>query len=788
MFRYSLLEFKQVPDLADLMPTLVAALGSEAPLVVDGRVDLVTSAEGIQQGSPLSTPDFCVAIHPEVEAADAELSAKGGAVRFYADDGYLVGLPADVWPVFHRLRAALLDALDLHVHDDYKTTAYSADMERAQVGAPPGVRWPQLDGHYGLEVLGVPLGSPGYISRFLAAKADEVIAHINSTVGHLLDGASRHHAWPVLLQSLQHKLVYWCRNCFPADVVDMCTRVDAAVAQAAERVHGVSFTSADYRTEDYTTATGYSYLCAEYEPDNILHDPELGGAPPPPDPLQFSHHTVDRALSRLRIPLRLRGGGLRSSLRTRHAAFWGSVNASFPRLVDTEDKEGEVVPGFFSSQLSERIGRGTFNETDSSATRYTHFMESSGSHYVLALREAWQHMQQEAALGNLPDEGNPLILPAERARGDQKQLTSLLETAQSVCLVREINRLPGNQRERRSYHNLDSWSSKWLQTFPDGPVYTYTDQEWQVKAADYFLLPQPAARPLIGQLVTLPQVASGEYQAMDPYGDCLGSVLGEGDAHYSRPHNSILSNITKLGTELGVTCEKEITGEFRQLLPADRRQEAIDSRIEGHRPDFKAHLPAKNEDGEWTEELTATWYELKCVHSGKRYRDGPAGTKTVEVRAQQLRDIAKSKLHAVDVAYHGTGEGQVGPLEAHLDSLSYKGLVFGRFGETSGHTKGLLLGMAARAQQVGRVYRGGKCAPQEIALLYRYLVHRVTVHAGKAFARFFLTRMRFAHPHRSTSRCAERVVRNVGAIVGDATQRTAYADITNSPLQRRSRS
>ena len=150
---------QQVPDLADLMPTLVAALGSEAPLVVDGRVDLVTSAEGIQQGSPLSTPDFCVAIHPEVKAADAELSAKGGAVRFYADDGYLVGLPADVWPVFHRLRAALLDALDLHVHDDYKTTAYSADMERAQVGAPPGVRWPQLDGHYGLEVLVLTLPS-----------------------------------------------------------------------------------------------------------------------------------------------------------------------------------------------------------------------------------------------------------------------------------------------------------------------------------------------------------------------------------------------------------------------------------------------------------------------------------------------------------------------------------------------------------------------------------------------------------------------------------------------------
>ena len=309
---------------------------------------------------------------------------------------------------------------------------------------------------------------------------------------------------------------------------------------------------------------------------------------------------------------------------------------------------------------------------------------------------------------NLPDEGNNFILPPEQATGDQKQLTSLLETAHSSCLVRELNRLPDSQRERRSYHTLDAWSSKWLQTFPGGPIYTYSDPEWQVQAATYFLLPQPAAKPLIGQLVTVPQVASGVFQAMDPYGDCLGSVLGKGDAHYSRPHNAILSNLTELGTELGVTCDNEIVNEFRQLLPADRRQEAIDKRIEGHRPDFRAHLPTKNGDGEWSSALTPRWYELKCIHSGHRYREGPAGTKAVETRAQALRGIAKSKLHAVDVAYHGTPAAQCGPLVAHLDSLSYQGLVFGRFGETSAHVKGLLLGMAARAQQVGRVYRGGK--------------------------------------------------------------------------------
>ena len=200
--------------------------------------------------------------------------------------------------------------------------------------------------------------------------------------------------------------------------------------------------------------------------------------------------------------------------------------------------------------------------------------------------------------------------------------------------------------------------------------------------------------------------------------------------------------------------------------------------------DFKAHLPAKNEDGEWTEELTATWYELKCVHSGKRYRDAmvllalrlsrsgpsssvasPSPSSTLSTSPTTERERARSvpwRLTWIPC-----------PTRAWSLVTSVKPAAIPR--------GCVLLGMAARAQQVGRVYRGGKCAPQEIALLYRYLVHRVTVHAGKAI----LTRMRFAHPHRSTSRCAEHVVRNVGDIVGDAPQRTAYADITNSPLRQR---
>ena len=94
--------------------------------------------------------------------------------------------------------------------------------------------------------------------------------------------------------------------------------------------------------------------------------------------------------------------------------------------------------------------------------------------------------------------------------------------------------------------------------------------------------------------------------------------------------DEILTNLTNLGTQVGVTCEKEIVSEFRQLLPADRQQEAIDRRVEGHRPDFKAHLPSRDDEGEWTTELTARWYEQKLIHSGTRYSAGPSGTKAVE--------------------------------------------------------------------------------------------------------------------------------------------------------------
>ena len=49
---------------------------------------------------------------------------------------------------------------------------------------------------------------------------------------------------------------------------------------------------------------------------------------------------------------------------------------------------------------------------------------------------------------------------------------------------------------------------------------------------------------------------------MDPFGDCASAAFwARGTLTTLKvPRYSILSHITKLGTELGVRCEKEITG------------------------------------------------------------------------------------------------------------------------------------------------------------------------------------------------------------------------------------
>eukprot|EP00873_Tetraselmis_striata_P022230 jgi/Tetstr1/442494/TSEL_030594.t1 len=334
-----------------VIPALLASLSTDSYLVVDDRSAPLRSEDGVQQGAPLATTSFCVAIHPEVQQCDTTLEVNDGAARFNADDGFLVGLPEHVWPALHAFRTSIKASVGLEVRFD-KMQAYSADMEAARREAPADIEWPELDGHHGIAVLNVPLGSPEYVQAYMRGKAEELREEVDASLSKLLSAkpsrrythALHHHAWALLKHCMQHKAGYWLRNCLPSEEEAFAEAVDATILAAVERVLGVSFDPSTYGTDTNPVVTD---ILAE-----LLHDP---------DPMAAE------------VPFLTRNSGTNTP-----------------------------TPGFFDPQLGSVLGRGSFN-ANSSARQYDHFLnDAHGSDsYAAEMREAERILfnQLDAASG-----------------------------------------------------------------------------------------------------------------------------------------------------------------------------------------------------------------------------------------------------------------------------------------------------------------------------------------------------------------------------------------------------
>eukprot|EP00873_Tetraselmis_striata_P019442 jgi/Tetstr1/439706/TSEL_028125.t1 len=133
------------------IPALLASLSTDSYLVVDDR------------SAPLQSGNGC----------DRTLEVTDGAARFNADDGFLVGLPEHVRPALHSFRTSINASVGLEVRFD-KMHVYNADMEAARREAPADIEWPELDGHHGIPVVNVPLGSPKYVHAYMRGKTEEL--------------------------------------------------------------------------------------------------------------------------------------------------------------------------------------------------------------------------------------------------------------------------------------------------------------------------------------------------------------------------------------------------------------------------------------------------------------------------------------------------------------------------------------------------------------------------------------------------------------------------------------
>eukprot|EP00873_Tetraselmis_striata_P019377 jgi/Tetstr1/439641/TSEL_028062.t1 len=575
----------------------------------------------LHPGAPLATTSFCVAIHPEVQQCDTTLEVNDGAARFNADDGFLVGLPEHVWPALHAFRTSIKASVGLEVRFD-KMQAYSADMEAARREAPADIEWPELDGHHGIAVLNVPLGSPEYVHAYMRGKAEELREEVDASLSKLLSAkpsrrythALHHHAWAMLKHCMQHKAGYWLRNCLPSEVDAFAEAVDATILAAVERVLGVSFDPSTYGTDTNPVVTDF---LAE-----LLHDPDPMAA----EVATLSEDAVARARSRLHLPTRLKGAGIRRMATVRDAAFIGCMNAILPS-------------------------------------------------YAAEMREAWGRLQVATA-GHLGDaDARQMEREVEAASGSQKELTAFLDQANNSRLRNEVCALPATCRERILFNQLDAASGMWTVAIPTART-AMTPHELREVAAGYFFLPSPCLAPVVGCQIILPLTEHNPV-IVDLYGDALMNLPAPGDAHWRVQHDAIADAFRDHCVhDLGIAVRREVDDLFQQAVPLGNtvpRDELKDLV-----PDAELSLPAFNVvTGSYDpRSLKSTLLEFKTMRYGVKYTSVPRATAVDRFERSLLGDIQRG-LAARDAAWHNTEPGQKGPLRDILDMSEYTGMVFG---------------------------------------------------------------------------------------------------------------
>eukprot|EP00873_Tetraselmis_striata_P010295 jgi/Tetstr1/430559/TSEL_020357.t1 len=217
---------------------------------------------------------------------------------------------------------------------------------------------------------------------------------------------------------MQHKAGYWLRNCLPSEVEAFAEAVDVTILAAVERVLGVSFDPSTYGTD--TNPVVDDFLA------ELLHDPDPMAA----EVATLSEDAVARARSRLHLPTRLKGAGIRRMATVSDAAFIGCMNAILPRLLTRNSGTNTPTPGFFDPQLGSVLGRGSFNATSSGTNTPTPGFSLNDAHgsdtYAAEMREAWGRLQADTA-GHLGDaDARQMEREVEAASGSQKELTAFL--------------------------------------------------------------------------------------------------------------------------------------------------------------------------------------------------------------------------------------------------------------------------------------------------------------------------------------------------------------------------
>jgi hypothetical protein len=141
----------------------------------------------------------------------------------------------------------------------------------------------------GIQIFNVPVGDEEYVATALKEKAKKVESTTRIYVEDLKEKYPQE-LWTMLQFSLHHRVPYWLRTCTPEVTEEMAAHVDYFIMEAVEAATGVDF------------------------------------------------DTEGAARKRLRLPTRMKGGGIKRATDTKYPTFWGALLDVLPRCIDTRDE------------------------------------------------------------------------------------------------------------------------------------------------------------------------------------------------------------------------------------------------------------------------------------------------------------------------------------------------------------------------------------------------------------------------------------------------------------------
>ena len=595
--------------------------------------------DGETQGDPKASAFFAMAIQNAVRLFDAELGAGGGLARFGNDNGYGIGEADQVFSALARLETRLREDCGLVLQRD-KTEIFA--WGELPANTPPELKraGAMVDGRFepGFICYGIPLGSDSYVRHALWTKAAEVERDINKVVEVLAEDSQA--LWVAIHRSLAHKMDYHLSLCYPSDILPVAKYLDSVIWGAFERAVGQQVPRRD---------EGKGWECVPNIP--VL---DLGQK-------SFQEHFV-------RLPIRLRGFGLRALADTADLAFIGGVEMAY----------GGMEAGWWQN------------------------LQDSGCRTGTEFEASWKRLQSEGeqlcAFLNFDFTGTLAVGPAaamslKEGESSRQALTVQREELREAALG-EALRKHSDQAARpvRAYPQFDKLSTAWKLSLP-GPSNGLSSPVFKEIIAQHLCLPSPACASVQGQR------AGAHGGIIGPFGDELMTAHLPQDTWTTR-HDQLKLELVRIANESRVPIDCEVFGIFRDLIPAEEFGEGGSlqhcRQRNGLCPDFKIKIPTP--DGP-----RLSLGELKFISAGaSRYPIGKT-EKQVDRRARELPGSYRRPLEKLDEK-HGTRPGETGRLVARLQSFGpLLGFVAGHWGEGSKDLHGFIQTCAeAKAEYISR--------------------------------------------------------------------------------------